>query len=88
MQVFQGQTRLFGHAPANSIRHDRVSCIPASLRSTVVAALAWVTRPFAVMVSGRPRAEDVVALEYEGRGWCDSTERELINDIATWPHRR
>jgi len=83
MQVFQGQTRLFDHEPDNAVRTG-----PAFLQSTLVAAPAWLTRPFAVMVSGRPRAEDVIASEYEGCGWCDATERELINDMATWPHRR
>jgi hypothetical protein len=88
MQVFQGQTRLFDHQPASAIRHYSVSGVTAVLRSIVVSAVAWLVRPFAVILGGRPRAEDVVASEYEGRAWCDSTERELVNDIATWPHRR
>jgi hypothetical protein len=29
----------------------------------------------------RRSAEDRIAAPYEGRGWCDATERELISDI-------
>ena len=87
MQVFQGQTRPLDHQPSGT-RDYRGSRIRALLGSTVVPALAWLATPFAVILSGRPRAEDVVASDYEGRTWCDSTERELIKDIATWPHRR
>jgi len=88
MQVFRGPTRLLDHLPSNAIRHYRMLRIPALLGSTVAPALTWLSRPFAVILSGRPHAEDVVASKYEGRAWRDSTERELISDIATWPHRR
>ena len=88
MQLFQGRTRLFDHQPGQAIRHYLASRILVFLGSILGPALAWLTRPIAVICSGRPRAEDVVASEYEGRAWRDSTERELINDIANWPHRR
>jgi hypothetical protein len=30
----------------------------------------------------RGSTENRIALPYEGRGWCDATERELIDDIT------
>jgi hypothetical protein len=34
------------------------------------------------------RAENEIATLYEGRRWCDATERELIDDIANRLVRR
>jgi hypothetical protein len=31
---------------------------------------------------------DDVASRYSGRRWCDSTERELIHDVASCSYRR
>jgi hypothetical protein len=82
MHAFQGETCPFNHQTSHVIRHRGVSGILAFLQAT--AGLVWLRRLFAA----RPSAEDVVASEYEGRGWCDETERALINDVATWAHRR
>ena len=30
----------------------------------------------------RGSAENKIVARYEGRGWCDATERELIGDIT------
>ena len=87
MQVFHGQTRLINHQSRDAAHHYPVSRMPF-FASGMLLAFAWLTRPFAVILARRPRAEDVVAAEYEGRSWCDSTERELIHDVETWPHRR
>ena len=31
---------------------------------------------------GHARAEDAIVSQYEGRGWDDSTERDLNNEIV------
>jgi hypothetical protein len=41
-------------------------------------------KTFAAAVRRRSRTEDIIASQYEGRSWCDTTEREMINDIANW----
>jgi len=33
----------------------------------------------------RDRAENKIVARYEGRRWCDATERELIGDITNRP---
>jgi hypothetical protein len=86
--MLQGSDHLFDRQPCDAVPHHWASRSRTLLWSTGVAALAWLKRPFAVVVWYEPRAEDIVAYEYKARRWCDSTERELINDIATWPHRR
>ena len=72
----------------NTLGCWRASRIQAFLRPTLRRGLAWIARPIGVILSGRPRPEDVVAAYYEGRAWRDLTERELINDIGNWPYKR
>jgi hypothetical protein len=38
--------------------------------------------------SGLAPESDDVASRYSGRSWCDSTERELIHDVANCLYRR
>ena len=48
----------------------------------------WVLRKieefFLAIIRHRSRAENAIVSRYQGRGWDDSAERELNNDIATY----
>jgi len=52
-------------------------------KSTLNVVLA-IAKAFAATLRRRCRAEDIIASQYEGRSWCDTTERELTNDITNW----
>jgi hypothetical protein len=88
MKMLQRHTPAFVPPPCDAIRPHQATRIPVLAMSVIIPALTWLRMPFAVILSGYPRAQDVVASEYEGRAWCDATERELISDITTWPHKR
>ena len=61
-----------------------VSCRFASALARITSTLAHITTTIATALSTRARVEDTITSQYQGRSWCDATERELNNDIASW----
>jgi hypothetical protein len=54
---------------------------PARGQASVLArGLAFLARLLLIM-QGSPRAEDDIRRRYESCRWCDSTERQLNNEI-------
>lgn len=50
----------------------------------LASASVPITKTVVKALLTRVRVEEVIMLQYQGRGWCDEMERELNNDIATW----
>jgi hypothetical protein len=67
LSAFQGAGLLFRASP----RDDA-----SALKRTVVFVEAILE-----LVTNAKRAEDIISARYEGQAWCDSTERQLSNDI-------
>jgi hypothetical protein len=79
---------------------DRVVLQPAKTQTTIEtrvfnfsttwlgSALRGFKPVYRTIRSRLTLGSDDVALGYNGRSWCDSTERELIHDVANCPFRR
>jgi hypothetical protein len=60
---------------------EKTAC-PTMTEATRASVLARGWRRLArLLVAMRPRAEDDIFRRYEMRRWCDSTERQLNNEI-------
>ena len=56
-----------------------------AISSAGVAAAFWrAAASFAASVVRSASRESLIAAEYQGRGWCDATERELNQDIIRY----
>lgn len=56
----------------------------ASALAHITSASTRITTTLVAALLAHARMEDAIMPKYQGRGWCDETERELNNDIATW----
>ena len=65
---------LSAHAPYRCPLHDK----PNRTREAMVATIF----AFFDGLLGHARTEDVIVSQYQGRGWDDSTERELNDEIV------
>lgn len=52
---------------------------PGTIKRLIHRYLEYRNRRRALL---RDRAENKLAAPYEGRRWCDATERELIDDLT------
>jgi len=71
MQLFPTQRASLFLRADNSRRHS-----PSTLARVLTFVLTILGRRTRV-----ESAEDAIAARYTGRAWCDSTERELNNDM-------
>jgi hypothetical protein len=51
--------------------------------SAFSAAVSRMVGSFAAAMFGPASVENIIASQYEGRSWCDATERELTDDIVS-----
>jgi len=65
-----------GNLPLPAAQVDRVSAL--------VRLSGWLSS----LWDKRRRAQDRIAARYDGCAWCDSTERQLANDVLTGTHTR
>ena len=54
---------------------------PADGQAPVLARGRTFLSRLLVVMQGSPRAEDAISRRYESCRWCDSTERQLNNEI-------
>jgi len=67
----------------HSVQVQPVTRLPLAEHSRIGQAYATVKALFAAIGARHHRAIDGVVPNYEGRAWCDSTERQVITGIAT-----
>jgi len=63
-----------------TLAEEKIACPTMTKASVLARGWTFLARLLVVM-QGSPRAEDDIFRRYESCRWCDSTERQLNNEI-------